>query len=109
MNNRKHFLQKFIKYFFLSVAVIATVYPLYWMVFAGTYGSSELIHFVFRWLPGDKLAENFKELQDSFNMIKVIWNTVYVSVVGTTLSLIVNLMMGYAFAKYNFRFKKNDL
>lgn len=106
MNKITSFFKKFIVYFFLIAAVVATIYPLYWMLYAGTFKSTELVNFIFEWLPGTNLVENFKEIQASFDIIKVIWNTVFVSVLGTTLSLIVNLMMGYALAKYEFKYKK---
>lgn len=105
MTKIKVLLRNVIIYSILIIFSLTALYPLYWMVYAGTYEPSQLPDFVFRFLPGNQLKENFQELQASFQMLRVIVNTIFVSVVGTFTSLVVNIMMGYAFAKYQFKFK----
>jgi len=97
---------KFFKYIFLILIVFLTLYPLYWMFYAGTYSSSELIKFVFSFKPGDQISENYKLIDASFNVARVLYNTFFVAIIGTLGSVLVNLMMGYALAKYDFRLKK---
>lgn len=106
MSKVRSYIQNFIIYLILIVSLLSIVYPLYWMIYAGTFQPSELVKFIFRWVPGNSVVENFKEISLSFNMIRVIENTVFVAVLGTLLSLFVNLMMGYALAKYEFKHKK---
>lgn len=106
MQKAGRFLTSGLKYLILIIAVLCTVYPMYWMVFASTYNAADAYTFIFRWLPGDQLLENLKVINQSFDMLRVLWNTFFVSIVGTLLSIIVNVMMGYALAKYDFKYKK---
>lgn len=95
----------FLKYFLLILGLLCTVYPMYWMVYAGTYNAADTYTLIFRWLPGNQLMSNLKVINESFNMLRVLFNTFYVSIIGTVLSIIVNVMMGYALAKYEFKHK----
>lgn len=93
------------KYLLLLIIFLFTVYPLYWMIYGGTFDASTLVNFLFSFLPGNKIADNYHMIELSFDIVKVFQNTLIVSVVGTILSLVVNLMMGYALAKYDFKYK----
>lgn len=95
-----------VKYFFLFLMLILTVYPLYWMIYAGSFNSAELIRFVIGWKPGTHAAENYAAIRLAFDIFRVFGNTVFVAANGTVLALFVNLMMGYALAKYEFRHKQ---
>lgn len=95
-----------IKYIFLILMVGLTIYPIYWMFYAGTFASSELIDFVFSFKPGSHLRENYALIDASFNVFRVVYNTLFVAVVGTVGSVLVNLLMGFALAKYNFKYKE---
>lgn len=106
MPKLKKFLLGLLKYGLLTLALIVTIYPLYWMAMAGTMEKDEVYKLVFRWLPGNSLASNYQTLSLAFDMVQVFMNTVYVAVIGTFLSVIVNVMMGYALSKYEFRLKK---
>ncbi|QUI23584.1 carbohydrate ABC transporter permease [Vallitalea pronyensis] len=93
-------------YGILIVFLLATIYPLYWLFYAGTYAPSELPSMIFRLLPGDQLIENFKELNVSLDVGIVLYNTFFVAIIGTFISIVVNFMAGYALAKYDFYGKK---
>lgn len=106
MNKENSIISTALKYGILLLLVFCTIYPMYWMIFAGTFSAAEVFNFLFSWLPGKKTLENYHLIYLSFDMIKVFKNTFFVSIVGTVLSVIVNLMMGYALAKYEFKHKK---
>lgn len=106
MKTKNSIIQTTMKYTFLLLILLCTIYPMYWMVFAGTYSAADVFTFIFRWLPGNQTIENYRLIGLSFNIFKVFENTIFVSTVGTILSLFVNLMMGYALAKYDFKYKK---
>ncbi len=92
-------------YLLLVVILVCTIYPLYWMSYAGTFTPAQLPKFVAAWKPGDQLSHNYELLKLAFSIVRVMGNTAFVALVGTFFSLLVNLMMGYALAKYEFRFK----
>ncbi|MDF2986196.1 MAG: L-arabinose transporter permease AraQ [Eubacterium sp.] len=97
---------KVFKYLFLLLVLILTVYPMYWMIYGGTMDSSQLVKFLFSLIPGNNIDENYELINASFNVGRVFFNTFFVAVIGTLLSLSVNLLMGYALAKFDFKFKK---
>lgn len=105
MRNFESIFYTTLKYLLLVFMLICTIYPLYWMSYAGTFTPAQLPKFVVTWKPGDQLRHNYELLKLAFSIARVMGNTVFVAVVGTFLSLLVNLMMGYALAKYEFRFK----
>lgn len=92
-------------YIFLVILVLTTIYPIYWMVYGGTFKTTFLIHFLFTLLPGDSIRDNYRLIGESFDMIRVILNTFYIAIAGTFFALFVNLTMAYAFAKYKFKGK----
>ncbi len=106
MRNLYNLPLKALKYLFLILILVLTVYPLYWMVYGSTFDSPTLVKFLFSWLPGSNTGKNYELIDASFNVVRVFLNTFFVSVVGTVLSVLVNLFMGYALAKFDFRFKK---
>lgn len=106
MKKKKFSFGTVLKYFVLLLILLCTIYPMYWMVFAGTYSAADAFTFIFRLLPGNQTFENYHLISVSFNMFKVFENTIVVASVGTVLSLFVNLLMGYALAKYDFKYKK---
>lgn len=95
-------------YSFLIIMVILTLFPFYWMVYAGTMQQTDLPLFLFSWLPGDNIIPNFSELMDyfSYGFGRIIYNTMFVSIIGTFLSVVINMLMGYGLAKYEFKGKK---
>lgn len=105
MQKFKHGFGDFLKYFLLLVGVVCTIYPMYWMVYAGTYNSADTYTLIFRWLPGNQLMKNLEVINQSFDMFRVLYNSFFVAIVGTVLSMIVNVMMGFAMAKYEFKHK----
>lgn len=97
---------KHMKYLFLILMALLTIYPLYWMFYAGTFSSPELIKFVFSFKPGNQINENYKLIEASFDVLRVLYNTFFIAIIGTAGSVLVNLLMGYALAKYEFKFKQ---
>ncbi len=106
MNKFKRYVFAFIKYFLLIILVIFTIYPIYWMFYAATFTPDQLIKFILTLIPGSSLGENFKLLSRGFNIVQVVKNTFIVSIIGTFLNVTVNIMMGYALAKYDFKYKE---
>ncbi|MCG8499588.1 MAG: carbohydrate ABC transporter permease [Firmicutes bacterium] len=105
MNRLKHMKGQIIVYAVLIAMLIFTVYPIYWMLFAGTFDAATLVDFVFGLIPGNNILNNYETISISFNMVTVLKNTFFISIIGTLLSLFINLSMGYAFAKYDFKYK----
>lgn len=93
-------------YMFIVVVLLITLVPLYWMVVAASLPQESFFRLPPRILPGLAFAENFADLQNRFDFVRSIWNSVFVAGVYTLLSLVLCSMAGFAFAKYEFRFKE---
>ncbi len=80
-----------------------TLFPFYMMLIMGTYVSEDLFR-GFVVLPGNYLRENIQTIMNS-NFLQFYWNSFYISLSSTVLCVIVSALTGFAFAKYNFKFK----
>jgi lactose/L-arabinose transport system permease protein len=103
---RKEALWKFGSYIFLLTLVVLVMIPLYWMIVAATIPQSEFFMWPPRLLPGTEWLSNFQALQENINFVRSMGNSIIISVSYTILSLILCSMAGFAFAKYEFRFKE---
>ena len=89
-------------YFSLSLLTVLFLAPIMWVIFSSFKSAGEL----FSW-PPTLIGENptlnnyVRALQDG-NFGIYIWNSVFTSVIATILTVIVNVMSGYVFAKYRF-------
>lgn len=83
---------------------LAAFYPFYSMIMMSTYNSNDLYTGI-KLIPGDYLAENFKTLF-TIDFMAYYKNSLIVAVSTTVLGVFVSAAAGFAFGKYEFRFKK---
>jgi multiple sugar transport system permease protein len=81
----------------------ATLTPLLWMVSASFMSPGESNCFPPRLLPQAPTLQNYVELFTRLNLARYFLNSTVVAVSATFISLLVNSMAGYAFAKLRFR------
>jgi lactose/L-arabinose transport system permease protein len=105
-HRRKDAVWKFLTYSFILVMTIGMMVPLYWMIVAATLPQEEFIQFPPRLYPGTHFFENFAVLHAETDFVISIWNSVFIAVIYTVLSVLLCSMAGFAFAKYEFRFKE---
>lgn len=79
------------------------VMPIVWIIFSSFKSAGEL----FKWPPSllgkNPSLSNYSKALSEGNFVVYFFNTVFTSVVATILTVIVNVMSGYAFAKYRFK------
>lgn len=88
-----------LKYGFLIIASIISVFPLYYMVVCSTNSSVDILST--RMIPGAYLLKNLKSLLENTDFLICLKNSVRYAVVGTILSVIVCSLAGYAFEIYH--------
>ena len=98
--------QKYLLYIVLLFGVFISLYPFFWILINATWGESGVFAFPPHSWFGDKLVTNFKNLDENVGILRVFFNSAFVSIVSTVLTLFVSLCSGYAFAKFNFKGKK---
>ncbi|RDI69823.1 carbohydrate ABC transporter permease [Halopelagius longus] len=103
---KREALWKFGGYIFLLTITALVMIPIYWMIVAATIPQSEFFSWPPRLLPGIHYLENFRALQENVDFVRSIGNSLIISVSYTALSLVLCSMAGFAFAKYDFKFKE---
>ncbi|WP_010523939.1 carbohydrate ABC transporter permease [Nesterenkonia sp. F] len=87
----------------LAGLAVLMIFPLYWMaVSAFTPGGQAQSRDLRLW-PTDPTMENFREVFTSQPVWSWLGNSLFISTVGTAISVMVSLGAGYALAKFQFR------
>ncbi len=95
----------FILYLLLTLCAVFTIGPFYLMVIMSSYDTTELfmgLHL----LPGDDFLVNIKDVFINAGFGKFYFNSIYIAVTTTVLTVLVCAMCGYALAKFDFKLKK---
>jgi multiple sugar transport system permease protein len=99
--------QRLVAYGFVGAGALLMLAPFYFMFVFATHTRSEIFSLPPPTWFGDAALLNLKLLQEN---VPLFWrnfaNSVYVALMGTVLSLFFCSLAGYAFAMYDFRFKK---
>lgn len=97
--------KKTILYAFLIISGLITLAPFVWMVSASFMYDGHANTYPPRFFPDEFTLEQYKSLFLRLNITRNFLNSAIVSVLVTVVSLFLNSMAGYAFAKYRFKGK----
>ena len=86
----------------LVAAVCLTIFPLAWMVMASLMPAGEASAYPMSWVPSALSLEHYRALFSRLEIVRYIMNSALIASAVTLLSLVVNSMAGYAFAKLSF-------
>lgn len=100
---KKHLPKKIALYSLLAVGVIISIFPFYWMIIGATNPSGEIFSIPPSLIPGTYLVENFISLNESIGILRVVFNSLFIALSFTVLSLLICSAAGYAFAKFQFK------
>lgn len=100
-------MKKVILYSILIITGILCILPFVWMISASLMASGHANVYPPRFLPDKITFIQYEHLFSRLNVVRYFLNSVVVSVGVTVISLLVNSMAGYAFAKYRFAGEKN--
>jgi ABC-type glycerol-3-phosphate transport system permease component len=90
----------------LLVGVFLTVMPFFYMVSASFKPGSELYSIPVRVLPQNLYLGNYQLLFGETSFARWFGNSLFVALARTAIAITLSLMAGYAFAKFEFRFKR---
>lgn len=96
---------KTILYAVLILTAAITLAPLLWMLSASFMSRGEASSFPPPFIPQHFTLEHYFDLFTRGNLARYLFNSAFLSVAVTFISLIINSMAGYAFAKYRFKGK----
>ncbi len=86
----------------LLLGAMLSAFPFYWMLILGTHSTLEIFHWPPMFLPGTRVLENYQVLLEIIPFWRNLFNSAYVGITHTVLSLLFCSMGGYAFAMYRF-------
>jgi ABC-type sugar transport system, permease component len=106
MKTNNNILMKIFMYILLILLTFVFLIPVVWVIASSFKPPGEL----FSWPPTlfgkNPTINNYVQALQRGDFVRFFTNTVFVSIVSTVLTIIVNVMSGYAFAKYEFPGKK---
>ena len=86
----------------LAGAALALL-PMVWMISASLMRPGEAMSYPPRLFPAEPTLEHYRSVFTTLNMRRYLFNSALIAVTATAVSLLVNSMAGYAFAKLRFR------
>lgn len=89
-----------------ALFVVASLFPLAWMVIAGFKSKTEVVETPFQLFPEVWLWQNYTQILADPTFLRTLAWTFFGAVLFTVGSLAVNSLAAYAFARLDFRFKK---
>ena len=87
----------------LALGALASLVPMLWMLSASLMPAGEASAYPPRFIPSRVTLEHYTALFTRLNLGRYLRNSAIVAITVTVLSLLVNAMAGYAFAKLRFR------
>ena len=99
----KKTLPKVLIYGFLLAGVFISIFPFYYAFVGATNDSGTLFRFPDALIPGKLLLQNIRNLSEYMPIANNLFNSIFVSVVGTTFCVLISTMAAYAFSKLRFK------
>lgn len=92
-------------YAFLIFMALVVLFPFYWMINSSLKSLEEYRQSVPTFWPQKVLWSNYAEAFTAASLGRLFFNTAYVGIVSTILSLVITILSAFAFAKLEFRGK----
>ncbi len=92
-------------YLFLFSIALVVLFPFYWMIISSLKSLTEYRLSIPTFWPKQVLFSNYKEAFTTANLDDLFYNTLYVGIVSTILSLIITVLSAFSFARLEFKGK----
>jgi multiple sugar transport system permease protein len=89
-------------YLLILALAAVTLAPMFWMLSASFMPAGEASSFPPRFIPSEVTFAHYASLFNRLNLARYLFNSAALALAVTAISLVVNSMAGYAFAKYRF-------
>ena len=97
------FTVKFVLYAFLALMALIVLFPFYWMVISSLKTLDEYRLSVPTFWPQRMMLSNYVDAFTTAALGRLFYNTMYVGVVSTLLSLVITVLSAFAFARLEFK------
>jgi lactose/L-arabinose transport system permease protein len=96
-------LRRGLVYLLLSLAAFVSVFPFFWMIVSSTNTAADVI--LGKATFGDALWVNTVNFFTQVDVPRIFWNSAFLAIVGTALTLAVSSLAGYGFEMFKSRFR----
>ena len=94
---------KIVLYTLLVFGAVLALAPMLWMLSASVMPTGEASAYPPRFFPSSVTFSHYRELFTRLNLGRYLFNSAFIALTVTAVSLVINSMAGYAFAKLKFR------
>jgi len=94
---------RIVLYTLLVIGAVIALMPMLWMLSASVMPTGEASSYPPRFFPSSVTFEHYGELFTRLNLGRYLFNSAFIALTVTAISLVINSMAGYAFAKLRFR------
>lgn len=91
---------------FLGLLTLASLFPLWWMFSTAVKPASEIFAGTLSLFPKQATLEHFRRLAETFDMSRIMGNTLIVAATTTALQLLTSVLAAYGFARHRFPFRE---
>ncbi|CAM4364005.1 cellobiose transport system permease protein [Paenibacillus endophyticus] len=105
VEEKQGIVSKTLFYVLLIAGALVSVFPFYWMFVIATNDRSGVFHVPPLLTVGDQFFVNFQRVLELSSFFTALGNSLFVSTVVTLSVIFFCTLAGYAFAKYEFRYK----
>ena len=106
MDKRKYMIMKIRIFLIVFLAALVALFPFYWMFVTAVKPVEEIFEFPPKLWPGEFIWSNFATALSRADFGRYFRNSFIVTFTSTAITVSINLLAGFAFAKYKFRFKE---
>jgi multiple sugar transport system permease protein len=99
-------IKKAVNYLLLAVASLVFLFPLAWCVISSFKPENDIVTYPPRWIPKVVTIQNYQNVFHQYPYLRWAYNSVFIAVVATLLTLVCSSLAAYAFGRFEFRFKK---
>ncbi|OYO84357.1 multiple sugar transport system permease protein [Lachnotalea glycerini] len=106
VKSKAYYFATTIKYFFLTLIALLTIYPIIYVVFGSFKENKELVLGGINILPKSFIVSNYVEAWQRANFARYTLNSMILSIAVMLLTLVISTMAGYCFARKDFFMKE---
>jgi lactose/L-arabinose transport system permease protein len=103
-SNALGFLRRALVYLLLSAAAFVSIFPFFWMVVSSTNTAADVLTGKASF--GAALWNNIVTFFTTVDAPRIFWNSAFLAIVGTVLTLIISSLAGYGFEMFRSRLRE---
>ena len=102
--NVLRFVRRALVYILMSVAAFVSIFPFLWMLVSSTNTAADVLQG--KSTLGDALWTNIVTFFTTVDVARVFWNSAFLAITGTILTLVISSLAGYGFEMFRSRFRE---